>query len=86
MSRAAMVMLPNGTYLYPKQLRWIRAFRKGTPPNLWVELHCQTIEDGVQIERIDCETWDQVDAVGNVLARSMAEYFPEVPISFLDQE
>lgn len=81
-----MLMLPNGTFLYPKKLCWIRAFRKGAPPDLWVELHCQPIDGDVQVERMECETWDQVDGIGNVLARSMAEFFPDVPISFLNED
>ncbi len=86
MSRAAMLLLPNGTFLYPRRFRWISAFRKGTPPNLWVELQCRTLEDGVHVERIECETWDQVDAIGNMLSTSMAEHFPEVSIHFLNHE
>lgn len=81
-SKPSMLKLPNDTFLYPLRFQSINASRKGNPPNLWVVLDCLTVEGNVEVERIDCETYEQADAVGRVLAQTMAKYFPEVQVSF----
>lgn len=81
-SKPSMLKLPNDTFLYPLRFQSINASRQGTPPNLCVVLDCMTVEGNVEVERIDCETYEQADAVGRVLAEAMAKYFPEVQVSF----
>ena len=83
-NKAAMIRLPNGNFVYPGRFRSVNASREGTPPNLWVVLECLTVEGEKGTERIYCETYEQADAVGRVLAATMKKYFPQVSVSFVE--
>lgn len=81
-NQAEIMKLPNGSFLYPRRLKSINAIRSGRLPNLSVILECLTMEEEREMERIDCENCEEVDAVGYAIKHAIEMYFPHVTLSF----
>lgn len=85
-NKAVMMKLPNGNFLYPTRLKSINAIRSGRLPNLSVILECLTMEEEIEMERIECENYEEVDAVGYAIKHAIEMYFPDVTLSFSEGE